>query len=190
VSAEQPLVGYDVLLKDLRQLCKDRRIGTLFVATASNKSASFTLLAGEIVGISLRTLRGRDALLLIKTIGTSRYSFADGKVADTDPDLPPTAEILEFISTPPSAPPLSAPPAPAPRQSRFNVDRVQLLLEAELVEYLGPMAKVICREHVNKAGVLTGSADLRRLIDGLAREIGDPVKEERFKREAWNKLPG
>lgn len=188
MSAEQPLVSYDELLKDLRQLCKDRRIGTLFVATAGNKAASFTLLAGEIVGISHRSLRGRDALLLIKTIGMSRYSFADGKVADTDPDLPPTAEILEFIASPPSAPPPGAPQAP--RQSRFNVDRVQLLLETELVEYLGPMAKVICREHVNKAGVLTGPADLRRLIDGLAREIGDPAKEERFKRETWNKLPG
>lgn len=185
MSAEQPLVTYGELLKNLQQLCKERRIGTLFIATAGNATASFTLLGGEIVGISHRALRGRDALLLIKTIGLSRNAFAEGKVADTDPDLPPTAEILEFIGSPPSAP-----PPPAARPSRFNAERVQLVLETELVEYLGPMAKVICREHVHKAGALASTADLRRLIDGLAREIGDPAREERFKREAWNKLPG
>lgn len=201
MSAGQPLVSYDELLKELRQLCSDRRVGTLFISTADNKAASFTLLEGEIVGARFRVFRGREALPMIKNIGMARYAFADGKVADTDPDLPPTAEILALVGSPAPRPPTSARPASPsssaaaaapqapPRPSRLDVGRIQIVLESELVEYLGPMAKMICREHIEKAGPIDGPPDLKRLVDGLAREIGDAAKEERFKRVAWDKFP-
>jgi hypothetical protein len=194
VSAGQPLVGYDELLRALRQLCAERRVGTLYVTTADNKAASFTLLEGEIVGVRFRVYRGREALPHLKAILLSRHAFSEGNVADTDPDLPTTGEILQILGVVAPAPAAPAPargPAarPAARASRVDLGRVQAVLEGELVEYLGPMAKMICTECIEKTAPIDGPADLRRLIDALAQEIGDPAREEVFKREAWNKLP-
>ena len=200
MSADQPFVTFGQVAAVLRQLSKERRVGTLFITTADNKSASISLLGGEIVGVSFRVLRGRDALLLIRNIGLSRCTFHDGKVPDTDPDLPPTHEILAMFGTPEPVSPQQAqqqppPPPPPPPAARPagpgpEVRKIQQILEKELVEFLGPMAKVICREHVDKAGALASPAELRRLVDALAGEISDRNKAEAFRRAAWDKLPG
>lgn len=205
MSPDPPIVPFSEFVSTLRQLCRDARVGTLFITSVDNRTASLTLLGGEIVGARYRALRGRDTLVLIKNIGQSRIAFSDDKVTDTDPDLPPTAEILALLggrppsvpigppaaASPPVRPPPPAPSAapPVPRAPRAESERIRTVLEAELVEYLGPMAKVICREHIERAGSLSTPGDLQRLVEGLAREIGDAKKEERFKREAWNKLP-
>ena len=187
MSADQPFVSFDHVAAVLRQLSKERRVGTLFITTSDNKSASISLLGGEIVGVSFRVLRGRDALLLIKSIGLSRFAFSDGKVPATDPDLPPTHEILAMFGAPQPATP---PPLLVVRQARPEDRKVQQILETELVEYLGPMARIICKEHLERAGPLSSPAELRRLVDGLASEISDRSRAETFKRAAWEKLPG
>ena len=93
MSSDPSFVPFDQVVAVLRQLSHERRVGTLFITTSDNKSASISLLGGEIVGVSFRTLRGRDALLLIKGMGLSQYVFHDGKVPDTDPDLPPEDRV-------------------------------------------------------------------------------------------------
>ena len=185
MSSDPAFVPFDQVVAFLRQLSHEHRVGTLFITTADNKSATISLLGGEIVGVSFRVLRGRDALLLIKGIGLSRYAFHDGKVPDTDPDLPPTHEILALFGARAEAPKPAARPEAGP-----EARKIQLILETELVEYLGPMARIVCREHVEKASSLADAASLGRLVDDLAREISDRKQAEAFKQAAWKKLPG
>ncbi len=192
MSADQPFVSFNKVAAALRQLSRERRVGTLFITTADNKSATVSLLGGEIVGVSYRVLRGRDALLLIKSIGLSRYAFSEDKVPDTDPDLPPTHEILALLGAPEPVPvPVPAPaPPPVPRTVGAEDRKIQQTLEKELVEFLGPMAKVICKEHFEKAGSLSTPAELRHLVDALAGEISDRNQAAAFRLAAWDKLPG
>src|SRR5206468_826553 len=56
------------------------------------------------------------------------------------------------------------------------------LIEAELVEYLGPMARVVVEEHLATASGLTD------LIESLAGELNDPAKSVRFKERVRERL--
>ena len=68
---------------------------------------------------------------------------------------------------------------PGPGLDAEAVGRVRPLIERELAEFLGPMAPVICDEHL--AGLRgLGSPEIAELVAGIAREIGDPAKEARF----------
>ena len=189
MSSDPSFVRFDQVVVVLRQLTREQRVGTLYITTADNRLASISLLGGEIVGVSYRVLRGRDALLLIKGIGLSQYAIHDGKVLDTDADLPPTHEILAFLGAPVETPKPAAHPAAHP-EAGPEARKIQQILETELIEYLGPMARIVCREHVEKASSLANAADLSRLVDDLAREISDRKQAEDFKRASWTKLPG
>ena len=69
-----------------------------------------------------------------------------------------------------------------------QLTRVQAVIEAELTEYLGPMATVICREHIARAAAASPPHDVRQIVEALAREIGDRAKEERFRQQVLARL--
>jgi hypothetical protein len=56
------------------------------------------------------------------------------------------------------------------------------VIEAELIEYLGPMARVVIEEHA------TAAHDLADFIDLLAAELNDPAKSATFKERVREKL--
>ncbi len=185
MSSELPLVGFDQVLPILRMIRAEKRVGTLYLTTADNRAASLSFVAGEIVGARFRFTRGRDALLLIKNIGLSRYAFDENKAFESDPDLPPTSEVFAILGEP-SAPFASTPPRPM----TIDVTRVRKILEMELGRYLGPMANVICKEQLGQAGTLSSPAELQRLVNELAEYVSDRNQADAFSRAVWNKLSG
>ena len=206
VSPEQAFVSPDQFVAALRGLCSERRTGTLFVVTAANEAARFVLRQGEIVAVQCRARRGLDAIGHLRSVTSGRFNFTPDVAGPPDaPALPPTQEVLAIFAqrepapgrlareaaparaagpTPEVAPAREAVPAP----SRTHFEWAQRVLEAELTEYLGPMASLVCREHLLRAGDLTEPDALARVVAAVAKEIGDPVKEARFKREALAKL--
>src|SRR5262249_41744573 len=56
------------------------------------------------------------------------------------------------------------------------------VIEAELTEYLGPMARIVVEEHV------TAAHDLTDFIDSLAGELNDPAKSATFKARVRDRL--
>jgi hypothetical protein len=56
------------------------------------------------------------------------------------------------------------------------------VIEAELTEYLGPMARIVVGEHVAAAH------DLTDFIDSLAGELSDPAKSATFKARVRERL--
>ena len=191
----------DQLIAELRALCAAKRTGTLFIITLENHPAQIVLRDGEIAGLSYRLTRGPDALAPLGVFGAARYRFQQEAGPPADPRLPPTAEILARLSpgsgsaiersqsssTPDRRTAETEPPSAAgrPNDAGPGLDaeafgRLRPLIERELAEFLGPMAPLICDEHLaGHAGL--GPQEIAALVEAIAREIGDPAKEAQFK---------
>jgi len=181
----QPPLGYRQLMTELRRLCAEKRTGTMFVTTIGNQSARFVLQQGNITSMWFRLKGGLDALPLVKKIESGWFSFTT-EIVDhgNQAALPGTDELLTALVGE------SAPPAAhsSPLLNTIQLDRAQKVVESELAEFLGPMAGVICREYVLGATDPGQSPDIHRMIDALAKEVGDPAKEARFKQRVLAKL--
>ena len=119
-------------------------------------------------------------------------------------DLPTTSDLLSLLAGNRAPPVVSAAPAPrrrrltphhvpgAPAQAQAAASpelvRVQAVIEAELTEFVGPIAPLLCRGHISKAAAAGSPLDLPALVEAVAREIGDRAKEDRFKQQALARL--
>ena len=194
-------MSYRQLMTELGALCAAKRTGTMFLATTDNHSARIGLRQGDIVSLVFRTQRGLEALDHIRKITAGRFSFSDA-VVDKGPhaDLPHTSDLLALLvgeewplPPPDSAPPAAAAPrtaAPAAAQPVDNpqLARAQAVIESELTEFVGPIAPLLCREHLARAAAAGPPWDWRELVEAVAREIGDRAKEERFIQQTLARL--
>jgi hypothetical protein len=205
MSPEPAAVPYAELLSELGRLCAAKRTGTMFIATTDNQSARIGLRQGDIISLVFRTQRGLEAIDRIRTITAGRFTFSDtvvDRVASAD--LLPTSDLLSLLAgndaastvptapNPPARPPDTAtrPAAPAPPQAGTSPELVkaQAVIEAELTEFVGPIAPLLCRGHITKAAAAGPPLDLPALVEAVAREIGDRAKEDRFKQQALARL--
>jgi hypothetical protein len=115
-------------------------------------------------------------------------------------DLPYTSDLLALLvgEESPLPPPAPAPQAAAPPRAPAaaatppvehpQLVRAQAVIESELTEYVGPIAPLLCREHIARTAAAGPPWDWRELVEAVAREIGDRAKEERFKQQALARL--
>lgn len=194
-------VPYAELLSQLGALCSARRTGTMFIATTDNQSARIGLSEGEIVSLVFRTQRGLEAIDHIRKITAGRFSFSDTVVDRVAcADLPGTPDLLGLLagSNPPPPPaasparPEAAPrtiaPARTPPAAGPQIASAQAVIEAELTEFVGPIAPLLCREHIARAIAAGPPWDLPALVEAVSHEIGDRAKEDRFKQQALARL--
>ena len=62
------------------------------------------------------------------------------------------------------------------------------MIESELTEFVGPIAPLLCREHIARAAAAGPPWDWLLLVEAVAREIGDRAKEDRFKQQTLTRL--
>ena len=204
MSPESAPISFGELVKELSALCAARRTGTMFIATTDNQSARIGLREGAIVSVVFRTRRGLEAADHLRKITGGRFSLSETIVDRVgSDDLPPTSALLALLAgegspLPPSqpaaappraprpAPPLAAPATPAAVHAALS--RAQSTIEAELTEFVGPIASVLCREHIARAASVGPPFDWPALVGAIAREIGDRAKEERFKQQVLARL--
>lgn len=182
------LLPHEGIIDALQSLCGAQRSGIMFIITADNHVAQFILRSGEIVGLSHRLLRGLDALHSMRTFAAGRYRFVEEPVDRTDPDLPPTLDLLALLipeHPAPAEPPQSTSPTSSMKQA---LESVRALIEPELTEFLGPMAEVICQEHLSHVTALDSPHLVTRLVEAIAKEIGDPTKEAHFKERVLSSI--
>jgi hypothetical protein len=204
VSPEPAPISFGELVKELSGLCAAQRTGTMFIATTDNQSARIGLHGGAIVSVVFRTRRGLEAADHLRKITGGRFSFSETIVDRVgSDDLPSTSALLALLAgeasplppsrpaaAPPSVPRPASPPAPpaAPAAVRAALSRAQSTIEAELMEFVGPIASVLCREHFARAATAGPPFDWPAIVDAIAREIGDRAKEERFKERVLARL--
>ncbi len=198
MSPEPAPMPYSQLLTELGALCSAKRTGTMFIATTDNQSARIGLRDGEIVSLVFRTRSGLEALERIRKTTAGRFSFSDAvvdRVSSTD--LPSTADLLALLSGDDSPPPPAAPAAAAPRTAApvaaqpvagSQLAKAQAVIEAELTEIVGPIAPLLCREHIARAVAAGPPWDFPALVEAVSREIGDRVTEDRFKQKTLARL--
>jgi len=172
---------YRQLIGEVRRLCVQRKTGSVFITTSDNHSVRFALQSGAIVAISFRNQTGLEALAAIQRVLKGSLSFSSG-LADPKPQagLPPTPELLALLQS--AATDLADEADAGAGPVDQTLVRSRTVIETELVEYLGPMARVVVDEHLSAASNLTD------LIDSLAGELSDPEKSARFKERVRERL--
>lgn len=83
------------LIAVLQSLCTERRTGTMFVHTDTNRSARVSIERGRIFFIAFGRYRGMDAVEEFKKMQYGRFSFAESIFNNAaEIPLPPTSRLL------------------------------------------------------------------------------------------------
>ena len=176
-----PVLTYRQLIAEVRRLCAQRQTGWLFITTSDNHSVRFGLENGAIVALMFRNQTGLEALAAIQRVLKGSLSFSSGPPsAKPQAGLPPTPELLALLQSAATDHPDEADTGSGPLDE--TLARSRPIIEAELVEQLGPMARLVIDEHLPAASNLTD------LIDSLARELSDPAKSASFKERVRRRL--
>ena len=174
------LIEYDKLMAELAGLCASKRSGTMFIKTWDNHSARFVLDRGKIVSCNYSLKRGYDALPLLKSIKAGTYYFADDVFsAIAEVPLPSTDEFLKQLSDEafvhaPEATVRTLPKGGAALNGVLNT------IKEELTRIMGPIADMIFEDYIEDHGTPENRDGIRKLIDAMSAEIGEPAKERLF----------
>lgn len=175
-------LSYGDLIGEVRRLCAQRQTGCVFITTADNHGVRFGLQNGAIIAVAFRHQTGPDALEQIRRIGKGKLQFSNEPL-QPQAGLPSTPELIAILlGAEPSSNGRAAPAAPAAGPVNESLTRSRAIIESELAEFLGPMAPVVCGEHIEIAG------SLNELIDALAKELHDTDKASRFKERVRERL--
>lgn len=182
------------IVEYIRQLCAQRRSGTVFVVSDDNRMAQVHLEDGEIASLLCRNRRGLEALGIMRGMQNARLRFDESYIARAEKDNLSTQAILDdlFCVAPSvlsrnqeSAPPaVVPPPAPAGGEQHKLVltSEVRATVQRVMTQYIGPMAEIVCDDHVGQAG------NVRALIQLLAGEISVPEQAARFRADIAREL--
>ena len=145
------------------------------------------IAAGNIIYLEYRLKKGAEAIPVFLEIKHGTIDFKDGKVISHKASpLPPTPDLLAQLGgkLPPTA---TAQQASAPAESTSAADAFEII-EAELVDFLGPMASLVWEEHLERAGGPSADVDLGELISSVSTEIDDPDKAAEFRNHVRERL--
>lgn len=204
----QELMPFWRIVEQLRQFCAERLTGTVFIVSDDNRMAQVHLESGNIVMLLCRGRRGLEALTAMRTMLNARLRFDDSYVSATETENLNTSEVIDQLGISLANAPAAAPRVPthaalrvapaaaaaAPQAATaaataaaaapamaLSADAVGKL-EKMLVQYIGPMAQIVCADHVEQA------ADLRSLALALSTEIPDKKQADAFRAEAGRSL--
>lgn len=171
----QDYIPFQAIIDKLDEFCTQQSSGILFIATKANRSAQIILENGTIVFVYFYNKQGVEALKLMLTIQAGRYRFQKNATSPRRSSLPSTDKILRFLKQETDN---KVPPEPTEVeehvQSSLN-DNQKRLLETVLAEYIGPMAAIICEDHLDSV------PDIAAAIAALASEIPSQDQAQKFR---------
>lgn len=173
----QDYIPFAQIVIEIGRLCKQRSTGTLFIATKANRSAQLVLDKGEIVFIFFSSKRGEEALALMSEIHDGRFRFQEGGVIPRRMALPSTEAILKTLKGGAAGAPSSAENSSSSktRDVAGLTGEQQDALQSCLAECIGPMAAIICEDHLSSA------RPFAEIVDALAAEIPSPGQAKKFR---------
>ncbi len=178
----QDYIPFQEIVTELRKLCSAMVTGTMFIATMANRSAQVMLDKGEIVFVYFFNKRGEEALEMMSSINAGRYRFQEGAVSRRSP-LPSTDSILKFLgSGQKTANKTVAVHVEQPETGTGLSQKQKEVVESCLAVCIGPMAAILCEDH------LVDAVDLNTVIDALAAEIPSADQASKFRALVKEKL--
>lgn len=186
------ILDHRQFIKELVILCRRKSSGTVFYNLESGLSARMVLNHGEICWVAFAELRGTDAINKIRSIDRGRMSFNPSlKLTIGTQNLPTTPEILKEINTRDSSHRSKLPNQKTTDSSSeetenfsehtFNKDDVCEIVVKESIEFIGPIAKLICKDYMKSMPAQISVRDVRKLLDSIVMDINDEVKRRVFK---------
>jgi hypothetical protein len=193
------ILDHRQFIKELVILCRRKSSGTVFYNLESGLSARMVLNHGEICWIAFADLRGMDAINEIRSIERGRMSFNSSlKLTIGTQNLPTTPEILKEVNTRDSSHRSKTSNQKATDSSSvstesfsghsFNKDEVCETVVKESIEFIGPIAKLICADYMKSMPEQISARDVRKLLDSIVTDINDEVKRRVFKDRVRNLL--
>ncbi|MBO9769517.1 MULTISPECIES: hypothetical protein [Xanthomonas] len=190
------------ILRELRALALKKASGFLFIVTEENHSCIVRINSGQIEEVVFRMLRNDEAVQRLTMVNAAKARFqADPGAGLGKPSLLSDdsrqwlmggfEQDLGGAPSPVRAPAAPAPtPAPAatvasasaaPVASGDNAgpdERVRGALEAVALNYLGPIAGMLCDEAWDASG------DIEQVLNQLAANLGTPQEAQKFMADA------
>ncbi|MBB5863342.1 hypothetical protein [Xanthomonas sp. 3058] len=190
------------ILRELKALALKKASGFLFIVTDENHSCIVRLNAGQIEEVVFRMLRNDEAVQRLTMVNAAKARFqADPGVGLGKPSLlsEDSRQWLlggfeQDLGSAPAAPRAAAAPAAAPAaaapvaaESAASVsadggsapdDRVREALEKVALNYLGPIAGMLCDE------AWDASSDIEQVLNQLGANLSTPQETQKFMAEA------
>lgn len=196
------ILNHQQLIRGLVKLCRDKVSGTVFFNLEDGRSARLVLNQGAISWVAFQELRGEAAIDAISEVDAARLNFNPVlKLAIGNQDLPSTPEVLKRLNSyvdsgfEPRVPMVTEVVSPAPQVAAdmagdrpFLRERVCVVLERESIEYLGPMAKLLCEEHMRTLPDQLTLVQVRQAINVLSNDIRDGQKRRLFQERVAHEL--
>lgn len=186
------IMNHQQLIRGLIKLCRDKASGTLFLNIDDGSSARLVLNQGMICWVAFKDLRGEPAIDAISEIGAARMKFNPIlKLAIGEQRLPSTPKVLKRLNRyaddeqEVAVPTITdvvmpSPPADTGGDRPFRLDQVRGVLERESMEYLGPMARLLCGDYLKSLPANLTLVQVRHVMNALLQDIKDEQKGQRF----------
>ncbi|MEA9586062.1 hypothetical protein VC279_07075 [Xanthomonas sp. WHRI 10064A] len=199
----RPLID---VLRELRALALKKASGFLFVVTEENHSCIVRLNAGQIEEVVFRMLRNDEAVQRLTMVGAAKARFqVDPGAGMGKPSLlsedsrqwlmggfeqdlggaPAPARAAVAPAPVAASPVAAAAPAPAPSgnaSAGAPDDRVRDALEKVALNYLGPIAGMLCDE------AWDASSDIEQVLSQLGANLATPQEAQKFMADARTAL--
>ncbi|QWP75042.1 hypothetical protein J5226_15480 [Lysobacter sp. K5869] len=195
----RPLVQ---VLRELKSLAHKRSSGFAYIVTEDNHSCIVRLHQGQVQEVVYRMLRNEEAVQRLSMVSAAKVRFESSGVAALPPGRAPLSEgSVEWIlggfehdlggqqyqyapAATPSPPPASnGAAAPAAAEAIVVNPHVRQAVEQVALNYLGPIAGMLCQEAFDAAG-----GDPQRAISQLAGQLYSQQEAQRFSEEARKAL--
>ncbi|SDX56315.1 hypothetical protein [Lysobacter enzymogenes] len=194
----RPLVQ---VLRELKSLAHKRSSGFAYVVTEDNHSCIVRLHQGQVQEVVYRMLRNEEAVQRLSMVAAAKMRFESSGIAALPSGRAPLAESsVEWLlggfehdlggqqyqyapaAVPSPAPGAASAGAPAVEAVVVN-PHVRQALEQIALNYLGPIAGMLCQEAFDAAG-----GDPQRAIVQLAGQLYSQQEAQRFSEEARKAL--
>ncbi|ALN91836.1 MULTISPECIES: hypothetical protein [Lysobacter] len=171
------------VLRELRTLVQKRASGFLFIVTEENHSCIIRLNGGQVQEVLFRMMRNDEAVQRLAMVASAKLRFQSG-------DSPASAKsalsessmqwLLGGFEQDLAARRL---PTPTPAASPVRVDRrVRDAIEQAAVNYLGPIAGMLCDEAFETLSTP------QQVVAQLATNLNSPEEARRFIEDARKAL--
>ncbi|MGO1072671.1 hypothetical protein [Lysobacter sp. CA199] len=191
----RPLVQ---VLREVKSLAQKRASGFAYIVTEDNHSCIIRLHNGQVQEVVYRMLRNEEAVQRLSMVAAAKVRFENSGISAMPPGRAPlsdsTVEWLlggfeQDLAQHAAPPPPAALPTPsgggaatAPPAAMVN-PRVRQAIEQIALNYLGPIASMLCDEAFAAAG-----GDPNRVIAQLAGQLYSQQEAQRFTEEARKAL--
>ncbi len=169
-------MNFLALAGEIRQLCAGGASGTLFVTTEDNHSVRIAVEGGNIVSLAAGQLKGAAVIDRLKASRSLRYRFQRDVVIRVpgDDDVPLAALDDEDAAL------------LRPRTADTEIGSEVLdIIRDEAVECMGPMANMICTDHLQN---VTTSEGMTAAIAAISSEMGDAALARQFQNRVQSRL--